>query len=140
MTHTYDDEQVSMNGVYPPTPHTTVEGDAMEEKEYTSQEALKEWRAEKDQNNLTQNIVALLGIHGMHCKFYEYQDSSHITKAFEDLIHQQLQKARIEGLHAGIKRVSYYLEHKPRCYLYNEEDDASQCDCGLKEAAYSELD
>ena len=64
------------------------------EEKYTSHEALKEWEKEKDQNNLTQNIVALLGIHGMHCKFYEYQNASHITKAFEDLFHQQLQKAR----------------------------------------------
>ena len=66
------------------------------EEEYTSHEALKEWEKEKDQNNLTQNIVALLGIHGMHCKFYEYQNASHITKAFEDLFHHQLQKAREE--------------------------------------------
>lgn len=66
------------------------------EEEYTSHEALKEWEKEKDQNNLTQNIVALLGIHGMHCQFYQYQNASHITKAFEDLFHQQLQRAREE--------------------------------------------
>ena len=64
--------------------------------EYTSHEALKEWEAEEDENNLTQNIVALLGIHGMHCKFYKYQNASHITKAFEGLIHQELQEAREE--------------------------------------------
>lgn len=63
-----------------------METPRIEENEYTSQEALKEWEEEKDQNTLTQNIVALLGIHGMHCKFYEYQNASHITKAFEALI------------------------------------------------------
>ncbi len=78
---------------------------------------------------------------------YLHSEENHpkedVDKALSNLVayhHQELQKARLEGLHAGIKRVAYYLEHKPRCYLYNEEGDASQCDCGLKEASHSELD
>jgi hypothetical protein len=82
------------------------------EEEYTSHEALKEWEEEKDQNNLTQNIVALLGIHGMHCKFYEYQNASHITKAFEDLFHHQLQKARQDWLQEEIVKLEGILSNK----------------------------
>jgi hypothetical protein len=58
------------------------------EPKYTSHEALEEWREKKGENDLTQNIVALLGIHGMHCQFYRYEDASHITKAFVELFDQ----------------------------------------------------
>ena len=64
------------------------------DEKYTSHEAIKEWEQEKDQNNLTQNIVALLGIHGMHCMFYNYQNASHITKAFESLFHTHTKEVR----------------------------------------------
>jgi hypothetical protein len=92
--------------------HDCPECDALPniEEEYTSHKALKEWEEEKDQNNLTQNIVALLGIHGMHCKYYEYQNASHLTKAFEDLFHHQLQKAREEER----ERISRSVNDKER--------------------------
>ena len=73
---------------------TNKHDERVEDEKYTSHEAIKEWEQEKALNNLTQNIVALLGIHGMHCMFYTYQDASHITKAFEGLFHTHTKEVR----------------------------------------------
>ena len=77
---------------------TNKHNERVEDEKYTSHEAIKEWEAEKDQNGLTQNIVTLLGIHGMHCMFYKFENASHITKAFESLFHTHTKEVREQTL------------------------------------------
>lgn len=77
--------------------------------DHTSQDALNGWRTQKDQNTLTQNIVTLLGIHGMHCAFQKYQDASHITKAFEQLIAEAIAEER-DSIIRILEKIDYDVD------------------------------
>jgi len=87
---------------------------SMENNNETTKEMLVEWQDEREHNTLGQNIVALLGIHGVHCKIEGYTDASHITRAFEDLIATELEKqqtlteTQIRYLHAALQPDGFY--------------------------------
>ena len=97
---------------------TNKHDERVEDEKYTSHEAIKEWEAEKDQNDLTQNIVALLGIHGMHCRFYGYQNASHITNAFECLFHIHTKEVREQALAEGYKTAVRHLKEAYEANAY----------------------
>jgi hypothetical protein len=55
---------------------------------------------------------------------------AHTSQQVEEAVRNTIKESRLYTE----RRLSMWLEHKPRCYLYNEEGKPEQCDCGLYQA------